>query len=482
MQKAKRKNSINGLMITGVIINSIMVLLLKCDNELSDLGLIMMAFLLLSVAGLFITTISKSKAGLILVMIGCIAFVPIGLIGALGARKEFNILRLEQFAIDMQITTDVKKDSKQNMAGILIGWSFIVIIIMLIFYLYFFQHGLKSGININKLHERDGIFYESNKEVPYSGNVYAENDNGELSMKGEFIDGFKEGKWVEWDDDGQMISLRKFIKGNPDSINTTWYSGGQIASEIEYNKGILSGIYNIWHWNGIKKEAGTYVSGNKDGVWSYRDGTGRLNVEIEYDMGRSIAIIRNGKRVEYGNVKDVDGNVYCTLKINNKEWMVENLKVTHYRNGDPISNVTDALEWEKLKTGAYCAYENSEENAAVYGYLYNWYAVYDARKIAPKGWRVSTDKDWEKLKRDFPWSDELKDNVSFVYGKNESGFSALAGGYRDNSGLFSGIDYLALFWSSADKATCFGLIPHDDNVQKEYCYEACGLSIRCVRD
>ncbi len=59
-----------------------------------------------------------------------------------------------------------------------------------------------------------------------------------------------------------------------------------------------------------------------------------------------------------GTVTDIDGNIYQTVKIGNQWWMAENLKVTHYRNGDAIPNVTDNTAWEGLTTGAYCNYNN----------------------------------------------------------------------------------------------------------------------------
>ena len=55
--------------------------------------------------------------------------------------------------------------------------------------------------------------------------------------------------------------------------------------------------------------------------------------------------------------------------------MAENLRVTHYRNGDPIPNVTDSTAWINLTTGAYCNYNNDTSYVKPYGRLYNWYAV-----------------------------------------------------------------------------------------------------------
>jgi uncharacterized protein (TIGR02145 family) len=86
-------------------------------------------------------------------------------------------------------------------------------------------------------------------------------------------------------------------------------------------------------------------------------------------------------------VTDIDGNVYQTVTIGNQIWMAENLKVTHYRNGDEIPNVTVQEDWKNLTTGAYCNYNN----VAVYGRLYNWLAVNDNRNIAPAGWHVPSD-------------------------------------------------------------------------------------------
>ena len=94
------------------------------------------------------------------------------------------------------------------------------------------------------------------------------------------------------------------------------------------------------------------------------------------------------ENVDSNIVRDVDGNIYKTIKIGNQWWMAENLKVIHYRNGDDIPNVADYNVWEKYRKGAYCNYGNDESNAVIYGRLYNFYAVKDSRGLAPAGWHV----------------------------------------------------------------------------------------------
>jgi hypothetical protein len=61
-------------------------------------------------------------------------------------------------------------------------------------------------------------------------------------------------------------------------------------------------------------------------------------------------------------VVDYDGNIYTTVKIGTYIWMVENLAVTHYRNGTVIPEVTNQSTWNSLDTGALCAYNNDWSN------------------------------------------------------------------------------------------------------------------------
>ena len=107
------------------------------------------------------------------------------------------------------------------------------------------------------------------------------------------------------------------------------------------------------------------------------------------------SVTANGDRTD--TITDIDGNVYEIIKIGNQWWMAENLKVTRYSNGDAIPNITDGSEWTNLTTGAYCVYNNENNNNSTYGLLYNWYAIADGRNIAPEGWHIPTDAEWKEL-------------------------------------------------------------------------------------
>lgn len=197
-------------------------------------------------------------------------------------------------------------------------------------------------------------------------------------------------------------------------------------------------------------------------------------------------------------LKDVDNNIYQTVIIGTQVWMAENLKTTKYRNGDIIPNVKDNIEWENQKTGAYCNYNNDESLVVKYGRLYNGFAVFDQRNIAPQGWHVSTAEDWETLfkyinpnlgywgilaaKTDWP--------ISYNSINNSSGFAALPSGDRIFSDFRNlGID--AIWWTSTIFDTDPGVrvLYQKLNIQESGSMMGSmmlglksGLSIRCVKD
>jgi len=206
---------------------------------------------------------------------------------------------------------------------------------------------------------------------------------------------------------------------------------------------------------------------------------------------------------------DQDGNVYNIIIIGDQIWMAENLKVAHYRNGDPIPNVTSPDEWKGLSTGARCVYDNEERHADTYGYLYNWHAVTDSRNIAPEGWHVPNDKDWWQLDMHLGisrldmilgasnWIGEdeggkMKETGTMHWNSpntgatNESGLSARPGGMRGNNGHYEYIGTGAFFWSASMTGFDFPwyhmLSSTSSWIYRHYHHKNCGFSVRCVRD
>jgi uncharacterized protein (TIGR02145 family) len=210
-------------------------------------------------------------------------------------------------------------------------------------------------------------------------------------------------------------------------------------------------------------------------------------------------------------VTDLDGNRYKTVKIGNQVWTVENLKTTRYTDGTEILNVTNHKQWECTTVGAYCNYDNLESNAATYGRLYNWHAV-NSGNLAPDGWRIPTDKDWDILeeyliangynydgskignkfaksmasKTGWALSDTTGTPGTAPENNNSTGFSALPGGFFSNHEGFCQLGIGGRWWSSTMSSITNALdryLYFDNNgLFRSGQTNECGFSVRLVKE
>jgi uncharacterized protein (TIGR02145 family) len=180
-----------------------------------------------------------------------------------------------------------------------------------------------------------------------------------------------------------------------------------------------------------------------------------------------------------------------------QRWMSKNLNVSTYRNGDVIPNVTDAAEWSALTTGAYCYYDNdSATYAAVYGKLYNWYAVKDSRGLAPEGWYIPTEFEYATLSSclggDGVAGGPLKETGTTHWASpnnnatNETGFTALPAGTRTETGSFISFSNVGRWWNANELDATNGWYRAINNstglFSKISNNKKLGVSVRCVRD
>ncbi len=209
-------------------------------------------------------------------------------------------------------------------------------------------------------------------------------------------------------------------------------------------------------------------------------------------------------------VSDINGNMYDVVAIGNQVWMAENLKVTKYRNGDPIPHVTDNETWDDLSSGGYCVYDNNPLNTDIYGNLYNWYAANDSRGLAPEGWHIPTDEEIIELEmylgmsqsqlngigwrgtnegsklagNETLWYDgELENDTEF----GNSDFDFLPGGMRGgSSGVYFGIGGIGYFLTNTEYDNSNIWFRHINYsykmVNREYYPKSCGFSVRCIKD
>jgi len=183
------------------------------------------------------------------------------------------------------------------------------------------------------------------------------------------------------------------------------------------------------------------------------------------------------------------------VEIGDQIWMDKNLSTSHFLNGEPIVNVSEASSWTTLGTAAFSDYDNSVSYGATYGHLYNWYAVTDNRKLCPAGWHVSTKADWDQLVNflggAFVAGEKMKEAGNSHWntpndGTNESGFTALPGGHRFTAGGFFNLKSGGYFWTTAESSSANAeyrnVSSNGPGVSANDIPKFAGLSVRCVKD
>ena len=276
----------------------------------------------------------------------------------------------------------------------------------------------------------------------------------------------------------------------------------------------VSALQVRWDW----EDDGTWDTGystTKTASHTYiTEGTKRIRLEVLDTYGQtdttSIQVTVSINTGDPGIVTDIDGNEYNTVKIGDQWWLVENLRVTKYRDGTSIPLVYQSGSWVLATNGAYCYYDLTTSNISEYGLLYNFHAVDNAKGLAPEGWHVASNDDWKEMEMYLGMTQEEADltlwrgtdeggklketgttHWTSNYGAtNETGFTAIPGAWRSPyNGSFSGIGEFTSFWTSTGTtssnstyALTRGLASTEARISRTGSLRVTGLSVRCVKD
>ena len=200
-------------------------------------------------------------------------------------------------------------------------------------------------------------------------------------------------------------------------------------------------------------------------------------------------------------VSDIDNNAYNTVLIGTQCWTQSNLKVTKYNDGTLIPDFTNITNPNSIpSSGARAEYAvsgvPSSGYVGTYGYLYNWYAVADSRKLCPTGWHVPSKDEWDILISYLGTNAGGKMQlISTLWSSqssganNSSGFTAIPGG-QGGGPISNSISSASYFWSSSQGPTGGGGPPSASNIRlenslnlfNEYADQFRGLSVRCLKD
>lgn len=216
---------------------------------------------------------------------------------------------------------------------------------------------------------------------------------------------------------------------------------------------------------------------------------------------------------EYGELTDVEGNTYKTIKIGEQTWLAENFRATKYNDNTDIKKIKDSSKWQNDKDGAFCLLNNDNKNKKL-GNLYNWQAI--NKNICPDGWRIPTENDWKDLKKYLSdnlynydaseggsffnkvgksmattsgWNEATNEGaIGFEQKKNNtSKFNATSGGFRFEDGKFSNVPKNSVLWWSIteyDEEYAFAPSLEFNNTGLNYnsYNKSCGFYIRLIKE
>ena len=314
-----------------------------------------------------------------------------------------------------------------------------------------------------------------------------------------------------WDGSSSENKIAKAVADSTCWVTSPVFKYGMVGKNPAKNNcsgfSILpSGFRDIHGFSSLDTAGCLWSSTTEPDMWQYSqsadlysinsssvDFTGRIDFR---GNGHSIRIIKDSistkpkssvqekkdsvQSLENIFMKDIEGNVYKAIRIGTQIWTIENLRVTRYSDSTPVDYVTEDKAWADTSTGKYCYYQNTNEaeDIRTFGALYNWTAVNPANKhsIAPDGWHLPTDADWNILENylisnDYNWDgSEFTDrtaksiasnnnwNESSEPGavgndttkNNKSGFCLLPSGFRSGNGAFYGRMSYGAFWIAED--------------------------------
>ncbi len=219
-------------------------------------------------------------------------------------------------------------------------------------------------------------------------------------------------------------------------------------------------------------------------------------------------------------ITDYDGNTYNTVQIGSQCWMKQNLATTHYADGTALVDGTSAGSISYDNTTKYWfVYDNILAHKATYGLLYTWVAAMNeaasssnnpsgVQGACPSGWHLPSDDEWKQMEmflgmaqsqadatgwRGTDQGGKLKETGTSHWvspntgATNTSGFTALPGGSRGNSGSFYYIGYSGNWWTATESSISDSWFRHLSsnffaNVYRDTSPKNTGYSVRCVRD
>jgi uncharacterized protein (TIGR02145 family) len=252
----------------------------------------------------------------------------------------------------------------------------------------------------------------------------------------------------------------------------------------------------------------SFVFAQNDTMYIMKSGVivGQYNVNTEVD-----SVIFYKPTIEETTsgtfIDSRDGNEYNWVQIGDQVWMAENLAYLPSVVSPGTGSNTTSYYYVYGYDGASVSAAKATANYTTYGVLYNWTAAMDGEAssttnpsgiqgVCPTGWHLPSDAEWTELTDYLGGTSDaggkLKETGTTHWSSpntgatNETGFTALPGGFRNYYGSFFSIGNLGYWWSATeddpDGAWYRGMNYGNSSVNRDVSTKELGFSVRCLRD
>lgn len=291
---------------------------------------------------------------------------------------------------------------------------------------------------------------------------------------------------IKFEIDSTIVVVRFRVKECP----TKKYYNVELGASTD--KGVYTPKYLMGDFQQIDCFGGKTIRWNNKLDSIEFSETDKIRVEL-VEVNRTPIIFN--RELKYEKLIDVDKNTYNTIKIGNQIWMAENLKTTHFKNGDRIDQFLDDKIWQESDKPTWVNYNFDTMYNSSYGKFYNWLAIVDKRGLCPSGWRIPKIGDWQQLIKNvgkFSPGALLKEvgtskwKIPNANSSNFYGFTATPSGFIDAENSFVNLGEQASWWSVSvylnDYISTAHLTYSDDKFEIKATPNSTGLPVRCIKE
>lgn len=206
--------------------------------------------------------------------------------------------------------------------------------------------------------------------APFTGLLVNENTYKPL---GEFRNGYKNGAFTEYYEDGKKKTIVNYSMGIKDGVETEWYENGQKGKEATLRNGLPNGLLREWHYNGNLKTEISFSNGMVvDGEYFIFDEQGAIIESLSYK--NNVILVKKSSNGKYEQFYD-SGNLKYECYINEQDnqdgaftewWKNGSKKAEGFHKNGRLDGKLTSWDESSFKISEEYFIDNKKDGTAVY--------------------------------------------------------------------------------------------------------------------